>query len=255
MKKILGSAIVLALASTAVNAAQINVRYEHVPEWGTAADSKNVLKNREQHNYRIAFSERLSNGVGFGVEAKLQSSPNSGFLQDVNTAGTQGNISYRWRFADDFSLTPQLKYETNNDYKLTRQANLTLGYKVSKELSTSVRYRYNYDTWAPEKERDYSEHYNQFSFAASYKGLPYVNLSGSVDYRIKREFLKANGDHRNTVDEDNKGIAEFVIKAAYTELGAWEPFVEYGGKSGYKNNASVKDSMIPQYRVGVAYKW
>ncbi len=253
MKKILSSAIVLALASaaTAVNATDLNIRTEFNPEHGSATNGDGTLKNPAQYLYRLAVNHRFENGVGFTVETKLQSDPDSSFLQDITTAGSQANVSYRWKFADDFTLTPQLKYETNADTKLTRQANLTLGYRVTKELSTSVRYRYNYDTWT---DRERSEHYNQLSFGAGYKGLPYVDLSASVDYRVKRSRIE-KGAEKNTVDEDNKGIAEMNFKVSYTELGDWAPFVEVGAVSGYKDNSKVKDSYVPRYRVGVSYKF
>ncbi len=247
MKKVLASAILLALTSTAASAADIDIRDEY---WSSFGDQYETY----QHKYRFAFNHRLDNGIGFGVEAKYQSTEGSAFLQDFQTAGTQANISYAWKFADDFTLTPQLKIETNDDYKLTQQANLTLGYKFTKEFSASVRYRYNYDTWAPEKARDRSEHYNQATFAASYKGFGDVALSASLDYRVKRSRIE-KGVEKNTVDEDNKGISEFNLKAAYEGFDSgFAPYAEFG-MTPDKYDSSTKDTWRPRYRVGVKYKF
>ncbi|WP_165313762.1 oligogalacturonate-specific porin KdgM family protein [Vibrio ziniensis] len=255
MKKVLTSAILMALASsTVVYAADFDIREEYNPSHGE--------KNPDyQHKYRIAFNNRLSNGIGFGVEAKYLSPTGQSFLQDFQTAGTQANISYAWKFADDFTLTPQLKIETNDTYKLSQQANLTLAYKFSRDFSASVRYRYNYDTWAEEDTKgndtgakNYSEHYNQFSVAASYKGIEDLALSTAVDYRIKRSRLD-NGVEKNTVDEDNKGINEINFKAEYSGFDSGlSPYAEYGLYPSSKDT-SVKDSWRPYYRVGLKYKF
>ncbi|MFD2017193.1 oligogalacturonate-specific porin KdgM family protein [Vibrio olivae] len=133
--KLLTSAILLALTSTAAHAVSINMRHEWKPEF----------EGQDQaHKDRIAVSHRFKNGVGFEVEAKYKSGDGFFDFDQFVDAGNQANISYRMKLDDKFSLTPQYKWETG-DNKHAHQFNLTLGYKINDDWSTSFRHRYHYE--------------------------------------------------------------------------------------------------------------
>ncbi len=231
MKKVLLSAVALAMTATAANAASINLRHEYNFEHGS--------KNEANHKDRIEVSHRFKNGIGFAVEAKFKQDSNDQIMGESN--GQQVNISYRHKLNDSFTLTPQFKLEGGDD--LAQQFNLTLGYKVNDALSVSYRQRYNHS--------ETEKYYNQGTFAFGYKINPDYSLSGSTDYRVQ-------GGDKNTskVWKDSKsGINEVNFKLQYNGLeSGWKPFGEFGVTPSTKDT-SEKDSWRPRVRVGVAYSF
>ncbi len=234
MKRVLTSAILLALTATTAHAASINLRHEYSPEFGD---------NDSQYKDRIEVTHRFKNGIGFGVEAKFQEN-----LKEDGNPFTQNNhqtnISYRMKLNDDFTLTPQYKIEGGTT-DLTHQFNLTLGYKVNDDWSVSYRQRYNQET--------HENYYHQGTFAFSYKGIQDWGISGSLDYRVREGDV---GKTKVVWDGDNKGINEINFKAQYNGLeSGWKPFGEFGVTPKAKNTGDEVDSWRPRVRVGVSYSF
>lgn len=241
MKKILTlSLLAIAVTSTAASATSINIRHEWKPEYGD--------KNDQAHADRIAVSHRFKNGIGFEVEAKYKSN-NDDAWGDSSGNGNQANISYKWNINDTFSLTPQFKLEANSD-KVGYQGNLTLGYKATDTISTSIRYRYHYENYKSSLDKANS-HYNRITLAAGYSGIEDWKFGLSTDYTIKQEGEEVwNGD--------KQGFSEINSKISYTGFGGgWAPFVEIGVTPADKNMAGDddKDDWRPRYRVGIVYSY
>ncbi len=234
MKRVLTSAILLALTATTAHAASINLRHEHNFEHG---------QHDTEQKQRIAVSHRFANGIGFEVESKFKQGEDDRLASDSN--GQQTNISYRMKLGESFTLTPQYKVEGSGD--LAHQFNLTLGYKINDEWSVSYRQRYN--------QSQHDNYYNQGTFAFSYKGIEDWGISGSTDYRV------AGGDNggkgkKEIWDGDNKGINEINFKAQYNGLeSGWKPFTEFGVTPSAKEKGDNKDSWRPRIRVGVVYNF
>ncbi len=230
MKRVLTSAILLALTATTAHAASINLRHEYTPEFGD---------NDSQYKDRVEVSHRFKNGVGFAVEAKYAEDDSKG----LKANGHQANISYRIKLNDEFTLTPQYKIEGNDD--LNHQFNLTLGYKINDDWSVSYRQRYNqYQT---------EDYYHQGTLAFSYKGIEDWGISGSTDYRVRGGDV---GKNKVVWDGDNKGINEVNFKAQYNGLeSGWKPFGEFGVTPKAKNTGDEVDSWRPRVRVGVSYSF
>ncbi len=225
MKKVLLSAVALAMTATAANAASINLRHEYNFKHG---------QNDAEHKDRVAVSHRFANGVGFEVEAKFKQDSNDQIMGASN--GQNVNISYRHNLNDKFTLTPQFKLEGGSD--LAQQFNLTLGYKINSDLSVSYRQRYNHS------ETD--KYYNQGTFAFGYKLSQDWGLSGSLDYRV------TSGSE--VWDGEDKGINEINFKGQYNGLASgWKPFAEFGVTPSAKESGDNKDTWRPRLRVGVAY--
>ena len=169
MKKILSlSLLAVAITSTSVFATTINIRHEWKPEFG----------DKEQGNAdRIAVSHRFANGIGFEVEAKWKSNNEAAF-SNLSGNGQQANLSYRYKLSESFTLTPQAKLETS-EKGANYQGNLTLGYKVNDDVSTSIRYRYNYFN-GKDATID-NNHYNRITLAASYSGVQNFGFGASTD--------------------------------------------------------------------------
>lgn len=241
MKKVLTlSLLALAVTSTAASATSINIRHEWKPEYGD--------KNDSAHADRIAVSHRFKNGVGFEVEAKWKSN-NEDAYGDLSGNGQQANISYRWKINDTFSLTPQFKLESGND-KIGYQSNLTLGYKATDNISTSIRYRYHYENFKSSAGKPNS-HYNRITLAAGYNGVQDWKFGLSTDYTIKQE-------GQEVWDGEKYGFSEINGKITYTGIGGgWAPFVEIGVTPADKNAAgdNDKDDWRPRYRVGLVYSY
>ncbi len=230
MKKVLLSAVALAMTATAANAASINLRHEYNFEHGSQDAT---------HRDRVEVSHRFKNGIGFAVEAKFKQDDNDQIMGASN--GQQANISYRHKLNDKFTLTPQFKIEGSDE--MSQQFNLTLGYKVNDALSVSYRQRYNhYET---------EKYYNPGTFAFGYKINPDYSLSGSTDYRV-------HGGDKNTGKvwkDSDSGINEVNFKLQYNGLGnGWKPFTEVGAYPS-KKDGSEKDSWRPRLRVGASYSF
>lgn len=240
MKKVLTLSLIgAALFSTAAMATTINIRHEWKPDWG---------KHDDAHADRIAVSHRFSNGIGYEVEAKYKSN-NDDAWGDPSGNGSQANISYRWKMNDTFTLTPQFKLEVNDD-RIGYQSNLTLGYKVNSDISTSVRYRYHYENYKSSADKP-NTHYNRITLAASYNGIKDWGLGLSTDYTFKQEGQEVR-------DGDDNGISEINAKIAYKGFeGGWAPFVELGVTPEDKTSAGndEKDDWRPRIRVGVTYTY
>ncbi|WP_190330691.1 oligogalacturonate-specific porin KdgM family protein [Vibrio sp. S17_S38] len=236
MKKVLTlSLLAVAITSASVSATTINIRHEWKPEFGD-----NAAGNAD----RIAVSHRFASGVGFEVEGKWKSN-NDDAYSDFSGNGQQANISYQWKMSDAFSLTPQFKLESN-DKKTGYQGNLTLGYKASDSISTSIRYRYHYDNVASSQD---SSHYNRITLAASYSGLTDYKFGFSTDYTIKQEGAEV-------WDGNKEGISEINLTGEYKGFGGgWAPFIEIGVTPSAKYNGDDMDSWRPRYRVGMKYSY
>ncbi|MDK2614569.1 oligogalacturonate-specific porin KdgM family protein [Vibrio vulnificus] len=237
----LTSTLLLALTSTAVSAASINIRHELQPDHGDKAGAK--------HADRVAVSHRFANGVGFEVEAKWRSNNeigehNQGPFSEFAGNGQQANISYLYRINESFTLTPQYKWESN-DTKMGNQFNLTLGYKVNDDWSTSFRHRYHYET---RPNVDQSAHYNRWTFGASYRGIENWGLGATVDYTWKQEGEVVYKD-------DNAGVSEVNFTFEYQGFDSgWRPFGEIGATPSKKDTDEV-DSYRPRFRVGMKYNF
>ncbi len=245
--KVLTAAILLAVTSTAAHAVSINMRHEWSPSWENKDDV---------HKDRIAVSHRFANGIGFAVETKWESGNKAFDFDQFVDSGNSADISYSWKFADDFTLTPQYKWETSGkftgkndvdgDAKHAHQFNLTLGYKINSDWSASFRHRYHYEINTL-RNKDNS-HYNRWSLGLGYKGIENWNLSGSADYTFRQE----------GVDQwkgDNYGFSEFNAKAEYKWGGGWYPFAEFGVTPQKKEGSDYRDAWQPRYRVGMKYSF
>ncbi|MFV0449952.1 MAG: oligogalacturonate-specific porin KdgM family protein [Vibrio sp.] len=234
MKKVLTSAILLALTATGAQAASVNLRHEYKPEFG---DQKSTYADR------IEVSHRFKSGIGFAVESKYKDEDSSSdHNDDLVSNGSQANISYQMKLNDSFTLTPQYKIEGSGD--MAHQFNLTLGYKVNDDWSVSYRQRYN--------QSQHDNYYNQGTFAFSYKGIEDWGVSGSLDYRV------TGGDNKAEVwDGEDKGISEINFKGQYNGLeSGWKPFAEFGVTPSKKDSSdTTKDNWRPRLRVGVVYNF
>lgn len=233
--KIITSAILLALTSTAAHAVSINMRHEWTPKF----EGKDQV-----HKDRIAVSHRHANGVGWEVETKWQSGDGFFDFDQFVDAGNQANISYRWKLDDQFTLTPQYKWETGSN-KHAHQFNLTLGYKINDDWSTSFRHRYHYEI---KNGGDDNSHYNRWTVGLSYKGIDNWSLSATSDYTWKQE-------GEDVWKGDSDGFTEFNFKAEYKMGGGWYPFAEFGVTPDKKENSSEKDAWKPRYRIGMKYSF
>ncbi len=237
--KLLTSAILLAVTSTAAHAVSINMRHEWSPEF---------KDNAENHKDRIAVSHRFKNGIGFEVESKYASGENAFDIDEFKGNGQQANISYRMKLDDSFTLTPQYKWETS-DSKAGHQFNLTLGYKINDDWSTSFRHRYHYEV---KNSGDDNSHYNRWTVGLGYKGIQDWSLSASTDYTWKQE-------GEDVWKGDSSGFTEINFKAEYKWVDGWSPFAEFGVTPATdKTKASAdqeKDSWRPRLRVGMKYSF
>ncbi len=247
MKKVLLSAVALAMTATAANATSINMRHEYVPEYDG---------QKAEHLDRVAVSHRFANGVGFEVEAKWASAKDeSPFdLDTFNGNGQQANISYRHKLNDAFTLTPQYKWESG-DEKMGHQFNLTLGYKINSDWSSSFRHRYHYEI---KDSGDTTSHYNRWTLGLGYKGIDDWNLSGSLDYTFNPEASGARWEDKQS------WFSELNFKAEYKWGDGWYPFAELGFKpykSGEKYTfdngkySTANDEWRPRVRVGMKYSF
>lgn len=232
---LLTSAILLAVTSTAAHAVSINMRHEWTPSWENKDDS---------HKDRVAVSHRFKNGVGFEVETKWQSGNKAFDFDQFVDAGNQANVSYRWKLNDDFSLTPQYKWETGSN-KFAHQFNLTLGYKINSDWSTSFRHRYNYEI---KNGGDDNSHYNRWTFGLGYKGIENWSLSGTADYTWRQE-----GTYQ--WKDSESGVSEVNVKAEYKWGNGWYPFAEFGVTPDKSEGSKVRDAWKPRYRVGMKYSF
>ncbi|SDG83184.1 oligogalacturonate-specific porin [Vibrio xiamenensis] len=232
--KLLTSAILLAVTSTAAHAVSINMRHEWTPEFEG---------NDQVHKDRIAVSHRFANGVGFEVEAKYKSGDGFFDFDQFVDAGNQANISYKMKLGNGFDLTPQYKIE-NDSSSHNHQLNLTLGYKINDDWSTSFRHRYNYKL----KNGEYDSHYNRWTVGLGYKGIEDWSLSGSTDYTFKEEGDESWKGNKN-------GFTEINFKAEYKWGNGWSPFAEFGVTPEKKEGSSEKDTWKPRYRVGMKYSF
>ncbi len=242
MKKVLTlSLLAVAITSASASATNVQFRHEWKPEFG-----KNSAANAD----RILVNHRFANGIGFELEGKWKSYNEDAF-GDLGGNGQQANISYRWKMNDTFTLTPQFKIESN-DTKMGYQGNLTLGYKVNDDISTSVRYRYHYDNITDNASTGKSNsHYNRITLAASYNGIQNWGLGLSTDYTIKQE-------GQEVWDGNKDGISEINAKITYKGIGGgWAPFVEIGVTPADKTAAgdNDKDDWQPRYRFGLQYSY
>lgn len=241
MKKLLLIPMVaIALTSMGASATTINIRHEWKPEFGD--------KNKSAHADRIAVSHRFKNGIGFEVEAKWKSN-NEDAYGDMSGNGNQANISYRWAINDTFSLTPQFKLESNDD-KMGYQGNLTLGYKVTDDFSSSIRYRYHYENYKSDIDKA-NTHYNRITLAAGYSGVEDFKFGFSADYTIKQE-------GQEVWDGEKYGFSELNATAEYTGLNnGWAPFIEIGVTPADKTSHGDDDydDWRPRYRVGMKYSF
>ncbi len=240
--KLLTSAILLALTSTAAHAVSINMRHEWSPEF---------KDNVESHKDRIAVSHRFANGVGFEVETKWASGENAFDFDRFVDAGNQANISYQWKLDGGFSLTPQYKWETDSKAH-NHQLNLTLGYKINDDWATSLRHRYNYkilNTSSSTAEHP-SEHYNRWTFSLDYKGFENWSLNATADYTWAQE-------GKDTYNGNEDGFSEFNAKAEYKWINGWSPFVEFGVTPSADAGVTggEKEYWRPRYRVGMKYSF
>jgi len=240
MKRVLTSAILLALTATSAHAVTINLRHEYKPSFGD---------NDATQADRIAISHRFANGIGFEVETKYKSNTDGddNAFDEYTQNGTQANISYRYKLSDAFTLTPQYKIEMNSSTTMNNQFNLTLGYKVNSDWSVSYRQRYNYATKA---NTDGSSHYNQGTFAASYSGLEDWGFGASLDYRWRQE-------GEDTWKGDKAGVNEVNFTGEYKGFDSgWRPFAEVGFEPTKKYSTDeYKEDFRPRYRVGLKYSF
>ncbi|HBV77062.1 MULTISPECIES: oligogalacturonate-specific porin KdgM family protein [Vibrio] len=238
MKKILSlSLLAVAITSTSVFATTINIRHEWKPEFG----------DKEQGNAdRIAVSHRFANGIGFEVEAKWKSNNEAAF-SNLSGNGQQANLSYRYKLSESFTLTPQAKLETS-EKGANYQGNLTLGYKVNDDVSTSIRYRYNYFN-GKDATID-NNHYNRITLAASYSGVQNFGFGASTDYTFRQEGTVQYGTSK-------QGISEINLTAEYKGFeSGWRPFIEVGVTPEYKYKTDdERDDWRPRYRVGMKYSY
>ncbi|MCE0496050.1 oligogalacturonate-specific porin KdgM family protein [Vibrio salinus] len=244
--KILVSAVLLGLTSTAVSAATLNIREEFTPRY----DSQSAA-----HKQRVAVDHRFKNGVGFGVEVKWKGDNEDAFGEQKSN-GHQANISYLYKLNDKWSLKPQYKWESNST-QIGHQLNLTLGYKVNSDWAVSFRHRYHYDNPVPSKGKTNS-HYNRWTFAFGYSGIEDWKFGGSLDYTF-------NSTEKGPRWKDHKAwFSELNFTGEYKGFeSGWRPFMEVGFvpyKSGqeYDFNGTTdaqNDKWRPRFRVGLKYNF
>lgn len=232
----------------AAQAATMNYRHEFVPESG-------------QHKDRVAFSHRLKNGVGFGVEAKWKNTKaDSGvsywdMFDNVMPDGSVFTVNYQYKINNDWSLQPGVQLD-GRDYQIYTRAT----YSITKDFSASLRYRWrmtNDNTVKSKQSTSDKKHRDNWTFNLGYKLTPEITLGYELD------FNSLDNSHYNSKTDSYTGFNgkdrtwEHNLSAGYKINKEWEPFVELGWiqyKDGTASHAGT-NTYVPRYRFGLKYNF
>ncbi len=236
MKKVLTSAILLALTATAANAASLNLRHEYVPESG---DMKSA------HKDRLLMDHRFANGIGISAEVKWGYNSDGLDFDNMKSGGHETKVSYNYKLTDTFTLQPAYALDSNST-AITHKLDLKATQKLSDDWSVDLRYRYGYKNNA---ESSIDSHYNQLNLTSGYK-------MGDFKYGLDIEY-KFEQSNSKGYDGDNQYLSLVNLSAEYSGLeSGWRPFGEFGMVAqNTDNNADGKDSFEPRFRVGVKYSF
>jgi len=236
MKRVLTSAILLALTATAANAASINIRHEFVDAKGEA---------ESQHKDRLVISDRFDNGIGLSAEIKWQNPKGESFgLDKLSNAGHEMKISYNYKVTDSFTLQPAYALDSS-DSGATHKFDLKGTQQLTDDWNIGLRYRYG----DANKVADKDSHYSQLNLTSGY------NINDFA-FGVDIEYKLMQSDHSGFEGDNNYlGLVNFT--AAYSGLeSGWVPFIELGmvsvdTDSGVEGN----DDYRARYRAGVKYSF
>lgn len=237
MKRVLTSAILLALTATTANAASINIRHEFVDAKGEA---------ESQHKDRLVISDRFDNGIGLSAEIKWENPKDEGFgLDKLSNAGHEMKISYNYKVTDSFTLQPAYALDSS-DSGATHKFDLKGTQQLTDNWDIGLRYRYG----DANKVSSADSHYSQFNLTSGYKMGDFA-FGADLEYKLMQS---ANPGY----DGDNNYLAVANFTAAYSGLeSGWVPFIELGMVSvdadGDTTNGA--DDYRMRYRAGVKYSF
>ncbi len=237
MKRVLTSAILLALTATAANAASINIRHEFVDAKG---------QEESQHKDRLVISDRFDNGIGLSAEIKWQNPKGESFgLENLSNAGHEMKISYNYKVTDTFTLQPAYALDSGTD-KATHKFDLKGTQQLTDDWNIGLRYRYG-DANKAESSAD--SHYSQLNLTSGYK-MDDFSFGLDIEYKLEQSASKG-------FEGDNNYLALVNFSAAYSGLeSGWVPFVEFGMVSvDADSGIDGKDDYRARYRAGVKYSF
>ncbi len=242
MKKVLTSAILLALTATAANAASLNVRHEFVPE---AGDMKSA------HKDRLLLDHRFANGIGISAEVKWGYNSDGLDFDNMKSSGHETKVSYNYKLTDTFTLQPAYALDSSST-AITHKLDLKATQKLSDDWSVDLRYRYGYKNNA---STSVDSHYNQLNLTSGYK-------MGDFKYGLDIEY-KFDQSAEAGYKGDNQYLSLVNLSAEYSGFeSGWRPFGEFGmvaQDTDTSNNVGSsykpKDSYEPRFRVGVKYSF
>lgn len=240
MKKVLTSAILLALTSTAVNAMSLNVRHEFM-------DSKG--NSDYQHKDRLVLDHRFANGIGLSAEVKWQNPKGEAFgLEKLSSAGHETKISYNYKVTDTFTLQPAYAIDAGNDEGATHKFDITGSQKLTNDWNIGLRYRYGDSNKVDGKDT----HYNQFNLTSGYT-VDTFKFGLDIEYKLDQSSAKG-------FEGDSNYLNLVSVSSEYTGFeSGWRPFAEFAmvavdSETDAGSNTG-KDAYAPRYRVGLKYSF
>ncbi len=236
MKRVLTSAILLALTATTAHAASINYRHEFVDAKGEA---------ESQHKDRLVISDRFDNGIGLSAEIKWENPKGEGFgLDKLSNAGHEMKISYNYKITDTFTLQPAYALDSGSG-KATHKFDLKGTQKLTDDWDIGLRYRYG----DANSVAGADSHYSQLNLTSGYK-------MGDFAFGADLEYKLMQSAHPG-YEGDNNYLAVANFTAAYSGLeSGWVPFIELGMVSvDADSNVEGADDYRMRYRAGVKYSF
>ncbi|MGR5118928.1 oligogalacturonate-specific porin KdgM family protein [Vibrio astriarenae] len=225
------SAMLLAILSTSVSAASINLRHEYMPD-----------RDGDKHRDRITVSHRFDNGIGFSVEAKWRHNDDN-FISEIKSGGHEVGVSYNYKLNDTFTLQPSYAADASST-STTHKYNIRGIAKITDNWGANLRYRYG-DTRRTDGGTDRS--YHQINLVTDYR-LGWGKVG--VDFEYKDLESGAGG----WKDKDRDHLVNFF--AEYSEFSSgWVPFIELGVLTFDKDGDKYKDDYAMRYRFGVKYSF
>ncbi|XEI32013.1 oligogalacturonate-specific porin KdgM family protein [Aeromonas veronii] len=235
----------LGSAATA-HAATLNYRHEYTPDKG-------------EHKDRVAISHRLANGVGFGAEAKWRNEGKGesylDFFNNIKADGSVFTLNYQYKLNDQWSFQPGVQLDSGtsrSDYQVFVRA----GYNVTKDFSTSLRYRWRMTNEGGHGNYD-KPHRDNLTLNLGYKLTPAITVGYELDYNdLDRDAAGSNGIYSGGFANKSK-TWDHNLSLGYKINKEWEPFVEFGWIQGNErgDTPGYKDTYIPRYRVGLKYNF
>lgn len=229
-KSVTAIALIAAIAAPfAAQAVTIDLRHEMKDTDGTAQRD------------RLLVSHRFENGFGFSTEAKFKSGSNeSQAFNDIASNGTEIGASYLFKFDNPFTVETGLALDSNST-QTTYKPYVRAGYKLTKDLNTTVRYRPYYTRIANGAGEDIKG--NQYTWAVNYNINNVLSIANEFDYK------KQETDNGKPLANGRYDCWENDVKLTYKVDQNWRPYVAVANVPG----SATTNERQTRYRVGLQY--